>query len=196
MKTKIYSVLLFALILTCLQFIACKKDCDPNNPPTGDTVDLGQEDKISLFPYKDFDTIMFIKNNLDTVIFLGGKIENGYNTALNGDINCPSLDKLQYMQLVFTNNVYGNIKLYENTLPQTNGYNTKYSISFSDRTYGTVDAGSVFLYQDSTQITIKGVAYKKVYKFNNSSTTDNLYFVHNVGVIKIIYKGDTYEKLP
>ncbi len=194
MKTKIYSVLLFASILSCIQFIACKKNCDPNNPPDGETVNLGQEDKLFYFPFKDFDTIKFIKNNTDTVLFLGNKFETGYNKAFNQDPNCPGLDKLQYMKLFFANNSNGTITFYEYTLSQALGNFTKYSITYNDRIYGPT--GETNSFTDSTNIYIMGVDYKDVFKFNGKSTTDNLFFVHNVGVIKIIYKGDTYEKLP
>ena len=190
MKTKIYSILLFSLILACAQIIACKKSngCDPNNPPAGGTIDIAQEDKLVLFPYKDFDTMKFVKNNSDTILFLGGKIETGYSSQLDNNFDCPHLDKIQFMTLTFTNNLYGNIVMYEN--------NIHYSISFNNRTYGPVNNGFVYFYKDTTNISIRGVAYQNVYRFNGSSTTDNLYFRPSIGIIKIIYKGDTYEKLP
>ncbi|MEI6596517.1 MAG: hypothetical protein WCO28_13205 [Bacteroidota bacterium] len=196
MKNKFYSVLLFALILTCIQFNACKKNCDPNNPPAGTTNDLFNLDKQLFFPYKDLDTLRLIKNNTDTILFTGGKIETGYNTALNNEIDCPSLDKLQYMKLIFTNNLTGTILLYENTQPQVNGYFKNYSITFNDRTYGPTNAAIIGFYNDTTKVIYAGgIAYKGSYKMICTSN-DNLYFSTGIGIIKIIYKGDTYDKLP
>lgn len=195
MKTKIKHKRFILIILTSiLLFNTCKKDCDPNNPPTGDTVDLGQEDKISLFPYKDFDTMKFIKNNTDTVLFLGGKFETGYNTGLTQDPNCPRADKLQYMKLIFTNKLNGAITFYEYRLGQPLDYGTEYSITFNDRTFGP--SNEVYGYRDSTKVSIRGITYTNVFKFNGASTIDNLYFVHGFGILKIIYKNDTYDKLP
>lgn len=195
MKTKIYSVLLFALIFSCIQFIACKKDCDPNNPPVGSTNDLFNLDKLLFFPYKDLDTLRLIKNNTDTILFTGGKIETGYNTGLNQDPTCPHADKLQYMKQIFSNNLSGTITLYEYILPQYNGYNSDYSIKFNDRTYGPANAAVMGFYNDTTQVIYAGgIAYKGSYKMTWSG--DNLYFSTGIGIIKIYYKGNSYEKLP
>ena len=196
MKLKIYSIILFALTFSCIQFNACKPNCDSSNPPKGQTRNLGPSDKPVLFTYKDLDTIKFIKNNIDTILFFGDQIVRGYNQALDGDLSCAHADQLQYMQLTFTNKTYGQISLYENTLSQANDYGTQFSITFFNSTYGPADADHVFLFKDTTNILVNGKNYKDVYKFNNSSTTDNLFFVHNIGIIKILYKGDTYEKLP
>ena len=196
MKNKIYSILLFSLTLACIQFIACKKDCDPNNPPDGQTVDLFAGDKLSLFPYQDFQTIKFIKNNTDTVTFLGSKLETGYYKAFNQNLDCPQADKLQFYKYVFTSNFDGIITLYEYILPQYNDYNSDYSISFKDVTFGPIGSSDVIGYSDPAIIYIGGKSYTSVFKFNGTSATTNVYFVHNVGVIKIIYKSDIYDRLP
>jgi len=202
MKNRINYIFLSLILLTSiLIFNTCKKssDCDPNNPPVGQTRDLFPGDKLSLLPYKDFDTIKFIKNNTDTVVFLGGKFETGYNTAFDQDPTCPHADKVQYFKLILTNNLNGIITLYEYILGQPLDYVSQYSITFKDRTYGPKDpnsSNSVIGYRDSTKNYIGGIVYTDVYKFNGVSTYDNLYYISGIGIIKIIYKNDIYEKLP
>jgi len=196
MKLKIYSIILFAFTLSCIQFNACKPNCDSSNPPKGQTRNFSPLDKSILFPYKDFDTIKFIKNNTDTILFFGGQIVTGYNQSLDQDLSCAHADQLQFMQLTFSNTTYGKIGLYESTLSQANDYGTQYSITFKDNTYGSVDADIVASYSDTTHISISGISYKHVYKFNGNTNTNNLFYVPSLGIIKIIYKNDTYERVP
>ena len=185
-----------ATFLSIALFDACKPNCDSNNPPKGQTKNIVPDDKPILFPFKNFDTIKFIKNNTDTIIFLGDQIVTGYNQALDQDLSCAHADQLQFMQLTFTNKTYGNITFYENVQPQNNDYNTHYSITFIDRTHGPNDAISVSSYSDTTHVSIRGVVYIHVYKFNGNTNTDNLFYIPSLGIIKVIYKNDIYERLP
>lgn len=197
MKTKIFFILIFmATFWGIAMFDACKPNCDSNNPPKGQTKNIVPDDKPILFPFKNFDTIKFIKNNTDTIMFFGDQIVTGYNQALDQDLSCAHSDQLQFMQLTFTNNTKDKIDLYENTLPQSNDYVKEFSITFNDVIYGPIEAYSISSNSDTTNISIRGVVYKHVYKFNGNSNTDNLFYIPSVGIIKVIYKNDTYEKLP
>ena len=182
-----YILLLLVLFISITLFSTCKPNCDPNNPPAGVTGNLVPRDKSILFPYKDFDTIRFIRNNTDTVLFLGGKFETGYTSGLDNNFDCPHLNKYQFMNLTFTNSLIENIIIHESSI---------YSITFKDRIFKTDNVLNVSANYDTSHIFIRGISYKSVYKFNANSTTDNLYFAPSRGIIKIIYKNDTYEKLP
>jgi hypothetical protein len=133
-----------------------------------------------------------LKNNTNTVLFLCGAINSGYNRAYDQG-ECPALDKLQFMKQSISSNLHDTITLNYYFLGITSGYSRKYSITFNNENFGILDPEDVYQKINQDTIFILGNAY------NNWASlvinTDSIYY-QNGKIIKIKYQNAIYEKIP
>lgn len=188
MKTKTF-IILFSLIALSSAFISCTQPC-PNPPPVGYTFDLSPYDKSFCLPYKDFDTLKFLKNNLDTVIFIGNKVAYSYNNSYSQE-DCPKIVKSQQGNQTFANNLGNTIAL---NLGVDYSSSTDYSITFNQEVFGPYFPIDMEIPKADT-IYVKGKQYTYVFPMTISTSLDTIYF-NQVGIIKIKYQNNIYEKLP
>lgn len=75
MKCNLQNAWLLILILS-LQFTACKEKC---GPPKQVTYDLSQQ-AWDVYPYAGHDTLVFVKNNKDTLTYVGSGRKQNYHS--------------------------------------------------------------------------------------------------------------------
>ncbi|MFI5221751.1 MAG: hypothetical protein ACHQK8_05460 [Bacteroidia bacterium] len=144
--------------------------------------------------YKDFDTLRFLQNSKDTVLFIGNKIQTSYNSASSHD-ECAINEQLQQIIQSFTNKTGDKITLNYYVTPSYEGNICAFEISFNNSTYGPNPAGAVNCFQNNAiNITVLGKPYC-VTKINGGGN-NYLYFNDTCGIVKIYVNPNIYERLP
>lgn len=186
MKTKNYSILFSVIVIG---FFLCSCKSCPDTPQAGNTYNL--TNNAGLLPYKDFDTIKFLKDNLDTVVFLGSKVNYSYNTAYTHD-DCPLVEKLQQGTQMFTSNLGSSFSLLYHILPSYEGHSGQYSISFNNESFGPYDEIDVLYITNKDTLYVVGKPYIGIQKL--ISNTDTIYY--KAEILRIKYQNTVYEKFP
>lgn len=199
MKTKTNILLIIATLFILLFFAACKLPSPGGcpNPPETITIDIDQAYARHVMVYKDYDTIKFLKDNKDTAIFIGGKLQTGYVHGATTD-DCPSLKLCQQMIQTFYDTVFKNnftIKLYIPNIPGIT--HADFEIIYNNGLFGNTDASEFSCdtthNHTSQSITVLG----KTYCVTAWSITNvTIYYADRAGIVKILWLNSIYEKIP
>ena len=198
MKTKTNILLIIATLFILLFFAACKLPSPGGCPNPPETITLNVQGYTkSLIPYKDYDTIRFLKDKNDTVLFIGGKVQTNYVQGATQE-DCPSIKLLQQMFQTFYDSVFKNNLTLRLFVPNIQGEtSTAFEIIYNNGLFGNTDAMDFFC--DTTQhhtakgITVLGKSYCAT---EWSITNVTIFYADYYGIVKIIWLNSVYEKIP
>lgn len=183
-------------IFMALQLIlnGCSKDRCPDTPLKGGTYNVNGLYTSCLMPYGDYDTIRFLKNSIDTDIFIGEQIKTSYYHALNA-YPCPEQESLQEIQQSFIDKYSKKLTLHFYVLPANNDHGSEYEIVYNTSTFGPYRAGEVTwcrLSSDNIYVTGRNYCVSKL----KGTGGDYLYFGDTSGIVKFSINNSIYELLP
>ena len=185
---------LIILLASTFSLCGCFKEKCPSTPEMKVYyVDMFYYSGLLL--YKDFDTIKFLKNGTDTVLFWGDKVELSLDES-SGHQPCPVKELLQNVHQTFTDTAKNKITLSYYVLPSYEGNGNDFEITFNNELFGPNYAGRISdCSQYSENITVLGKSYcaNKMYPFGSA---DYLYFSDLFGIAKISINKTVYEKIP
>jgi hypothetical protein len=197
MKTKIYSILFFALTLSCaITLSCCSRSNDNHCPSTNQKIPLGYKD--SYVPYQGNEHLKFLHNNTDTQIFIAQAKETYYTTegaSQQGECAKDYEDvKLKFVNQT-TNDVFNLV--YERdqvTFPITpspgyldNDY-TFYKLSYKNKTYNTQ-----LYFSGNTPIYIDNVGYGGVIYIGNDTTSNYVAYKVGKGILRIRVNNENWD---
>ena len=92
------------LFFLMLIFIACKRDCTEatKNPET-----IGLSDEKAILTYNGNEKLLFLKNNIDTITFIGQGIKTEYQYTTTQE-DCPEKIPLENKYIVFVDTLQNN----------------------------------------------------------------------------------------
>jgi len=185
MMSKHISILLILVI--SLAFVACKKECHEKE----DEYYYILEDEKDVLKYTGNETIKYLHNKSDTVIFKGLGKSTYFNVSNSYD-QCPV--KYYYDEgwlFSYIDNKDSN-KIYVNQFIKETRSDVNFS--FKNHRFGYSHGISEIMYfSKDTIIGIKKV-YTNVSKpLSLSNYSDTLYYDKISGIIRVVTKNDTWE---
>jgi len=203
MKTKIYSILFFALIIQCVAiFTGCYKkvgDATPCNPVKDIYCYLYPDDRAKI-PYHFNDTIklQYSWGVNTTYNFVQQSIDSGFNYFSLPDGDCPGDNQhWQYIKYNYKCSSYPNPLIITQYLTGCGGSNT--SVIFDQQEF-MIFTGSIRSPYYSNQMYINGKTYINIVKLVQASIygDTNYYAFYNqdYGALLINSNGKIWQRLP
>ncbi len=192
---------LMLLLVILISFAACKSDdCNNLKEKTEDQFNTAY---AVIMPFSGNETVKYLKNNTDTVDFVGQGKQKGFIKENEPSEPCPIVYNCLYHKVIFKAYSGESIEImyYKNVV----GYNTvhdyfdvSFSNTFSNR--HIIKELSPYLIGSASQSkTILGKVYSDCYGFSRN-TKDSIYFNlpenARTSIIRITYEGALYELIP
>ncbi len=193
-KHKFYPTLF--LFVCVLMFYSCKK-CDQIAEYTESNFTAAYP---PIMPYVGNETLIFLKNNKDSIRFIGQGKQLFFNTVYRGGGDCEIKYNLLNHLLVFKNqNATDDITFWYYLYSETNNFQDYFEIDFGPMKVGPYMAGSQGSY--FINLNVLGVNYPYVhpYKINSS---DSIYITFSPlvnsmkRILRIKSQNNIYEILP
>lgn len=161
--------------------VACKDDCQNYKPK--DNYNAIDESELSLVPYKGFDTLVFLRNNTDTITFYGSG-KNKIITTESGDLGgCgpTSYEHNDNYRYTFSSNTIQDKIIIELIYPEY------FNCYFKNKVFKIpmVYLNAPF---NLNEIILNNVAYKDI-TFIPREPKDTLYYDNEVGMIKFGFQS-------
>jgi hypothetical protein len=192
MKTKIYSILFFALTLSSALTLSCCKNNDNHCPSTNQKVNLSRKD--AFMPYQGNETLKFFHNNLDTQIFVGQGKETYYTTEYASQEGECAKD-YENVRIKFLNQASNDILIIDytrdaNTFTYNQSSNpyTFYKVSYKNVLYK-----NVLYYSNSNFITINGFAYDYVFFTGNDTISNYTTLRISTGLLRLKIQNENWD---
>ena len=174
-RNNFYLFVLFSIITSCEMI----KPCDPKV----DVYTLPNAGVHFMMGYKGNDTLMFLKNKHDTLVYYGnGWTQKPHNVTENCECTCPSGEVFtQGREIIFTSN-QSNIILKLNEYLSKNNWTLNFDFSYGK------DGNIVDLNTDTTSLIIACKYYTGVhYSDNTYYKYFDVYFRTDKGILKFVY---------
>lgn len=190
---KIIFYLYLGLVFFTVLFSSCyyEKDCDTSKFPKN-KYSLSEDSKIA-FAYKGGDTIRFLKNNVDTILYNGGGIDTFFRESVvllecDGDIRLYEGYKTLLNSL---NGVDFTVILQSS---ESNPSITGISILYDKASKFFLDVEDVKGPPDIDSMIVNGKKYYNVFVLLNGAE-EALYYNIDVGIIRLLSQGNKLEIL-
>ncbi|MCF8429677.1 MAG: hypothetical protein K9G64_06045 [Bacteroidia bacterium] len=187
---------LLYLFIFCMAFSSCTKDNDECKH--GEVYYNLAADELGAIPYKDFDTLTFIRTHTnDTFIFYANAWQSG-NYKSTTKYDCYDYEFRESKKLNFYNSKLNlNLKI-EQFIPQ-NSFSTSHMIIEFTPTFYYYYINEIITGQPRFDtLTIQNKSYKNVYLFDNVIVLGNknykCYYNKEYGIVKMeLQNGEIWE---
>jgi hypothetical protein len=179
MERKMRSLL--TIVVFNFLFIACKNDCDNYKPD--DIYYSINQGYLNMVPYKGYDTLIFLRNNTDTIRFYGnGKIK--FETTENGDLGgCGPTEINHNENFNYKFNSFGPY----NSIVISLNYPEYFYCYFRNRTF-KIPMSSLLPPFDLEKMEVNGIVYSDI-NFIPRQPIDTLYYDNENGLIRFGFQN-------
>ncbi len=154
--------------------------------------------ELAVIPYKDIDTITFIKTNTnDTFTFYANKWQYGYYKSTTS-FDCYNYENREIRIINFYNSQLKTSIKIEQFIPQNSQYTSYFNISFNGTSYVEYSSYLASSGSQLDSLSIQNKTFQKVYYFDNSifvgTKNYKCYYTKDYGIIKMeLANGETLE---
>ncbi|MGZ5283299.1 MAG: hypothetical protein ACXWEY_13565 [Bacteroidia bacterium] len=197
MKVQI-KILAITIIFLSIFSSCVKDDCDQNKIVA--TNDLEDSTYTHIMVYKDFDTVRFLKNGTDTVLFHAGKVNKKYQIELaDGGYACGK-EQYQIATQKFSNNLNDSFEIQFSKFWFAKKTADKLEVIFNN-IYFAVHFEAIISCTNNTSVLEKSYCYEEMFPARDSrgkapSGSEYIYYSKDFGIVKAFVNGNTYERLP
>jgi hypothetical protein len=199
MKTKIYTILFFALTLTSAIILnGCRKNDSSGCTQNTTTYNISSSDK-SKIPYTGSDTLTFVRTTTgDTFTFYGKGWQSGINTAYTAE-DCPQKEIFEVRQLTFQSPTFSKSIVLNQYIVSVNK-TPNMQIDFQTTDYQVSPIGA--LGHKNNTIVISNTIFNYVDSFSNNNLTpfpNNYMCYYNIqfGILRMrLISGEIWELIP
>ena len=189
MKLKTYISFIFLFLLGGIFILSCSKGKCSQLPD--ETYYLSSTDKAQI-PYSGTDTLKFLHNAIDTILFIGQGKQSYFNvqSGMQGDCAAPIQRREEYT-FKYTSTMYNSSIFYTYGIPSNAESGTQISILFEEGEFYneliSIRAPWVF---NSLQIANK--VYTNIALFDPTvNTSDSLYYNLQSGILRMSLMHNT-----
>lgn len=194
--TNFFYLIVFTLFIA--KFISCGKKCDPVQVVTEDRFGIGYP---GIMPFTGTDTLIFLKNSMDTVKLYGSGKEVFFVDAFRGGGDCEVHYKLLNHNIDFkkiTGQKFLNIHYYKYS--ETNAFRDFFTTTFDNSLMiGPMDVNKLYSSSSTKLIKLRvlGIEYPNVLPLNQNA--DTIYLMgpdpkHQI--VRVKNGNDIYEAIP
>jgi len=189
MKLKTYISFIFLFLLGGIFIHSCTKGKCSQQPD--ETYYMKASDKAQI-PYSGTDTLKFLHNAVDTILFIGQGKLSYFNVQYGMWGDCPApIQRREEYTIKYTSTMYNSSIFYTYGIPYYGSSGTQISIRFEDGEFGYELIGMRAPWTfNSLQIANK--VYTNIALFDPTvNTSDSLYYNLQFGILRMSLKHNT-----
>ena len=188
MKIRFYKIFVLGLtILISNYFSGCSKDKCIQQPDQ--TFLMSSSDKAQII-YSGRDTLKFLHNAIDTIVFIGQGKQSYFNVEPGTGGDCPGANqKYEGYDIIYMSSQFSSKIFFSQHLYLSGG--SEVTVDFNNSKFG-YSSTDIRLAKDSINI-FNQTYYNECVFYTYSNKTDTLYFNKSVGVLKISTLSDKWE---
>jgi hypothetical protein len=199
MKTNITTTLMALMMLLAF---SCGSPCDEDGTSGTETKDFNQLDYSRVMPFDGSETLNFLKNGKDTIVYKAHNKEVFYNEVFRGDGDCLIKYRLLNHKMYFID-LQNESKLFIHyyTYSETNAFQDYFIFGINDNSqFGPYSTFSYFNGYPIANIDVLGVQY--TVKQHSNVSLDSIYWQSNKNAqsskrfVRIKHNNNVYEVLP
>lgn len=186
------------LAILPLLFLSCKRDSDPGGCKNSNAIvrvhDFNPAYYSRIMIYKDADSVRFLKNGNDTVVFYAGPIRN-IDEIIPAQSGCGKENFKAVMQILNSPTEDTLLLFYSMMLNYNFDYD-QFAISFSETDFSQFPQYIVNCDTGTSSITVLGKSYCVGKMGVDQPGYPIILYAKDIGIIKISVNNNVYELIP